>query len=169
MRERTVIRVAMVCAMVGIGLASYLHYLHTGHEGLCTINSYIDCKKIIDATQYTAIILGIPNQIVALIGFSLVFSLGFTRLTFPNIRYGDKIIYMMTTLNIIGACIGTYLTCISTFVIGALCPYCVSAYACDLISLSFESTFLVGRFMRKNKNVKEAKGEKESTNDKSPA
>jgi uncharacterized membrane protein len=119
----------------------------------CRINSYVDCTLVLDS-PYTAIILGIPNQIVALAGFSLVFSLGFTRLRFPHLRHSDKIIYMMTGLNVFGACLGTYLQGISVFIIHGLCPFCVSAYSCDLISVTFESTYLITRFLKHQRETK---------------
>jgi len=154
MKQRTVIRIAMLCAMVGIGFAFYIQLIHMGVNAPgCRVNSYVDCRLVLDS-PYTAIILGIPNQIVALAGFGLVFSLGFIRLRFPDLRYSDKIIYMITGLNLFGACLGTYLQGISVFIIHGLCPFCVSAYACDLISVSFESTYFITRFIKKRRKAR---------------
>jgi uncharacterized membrane protein len=162
MKETTVIRVAMVCAMVGMGLSLYIQLIESGFDAPgCRINSWIDCHKVLEYKQFTGIIFGIPNQIVALCGFSLVFTLGFLRLRFPDLPHSDKIIFVMTGLNTFGACLGTYLQTISVTVIHYVCPFCVSAYTCDLISLTFESTFLIGMY-RKYLERKKGEGDKES-------
>jgi uncharacterized membrane protein len=163
MKQRTVIRIAMLCAMVGIGFALYIQLIHMGVNAPgCRVNSYVDCRLVLDS-PYTAIILGIPNQIVALAGFSLVFSLGFIRSRFPHLRHSDKIIYMMTGLNLFGACLGTYLQGISVFIIHGLCPFCVSAYTCDLISVTFESTYFITRFLKRRRRAqREFEAEKSS-------
>jgi len=157
MRQEIVIRIVMVCAIIGLGFSLYLHLIHSGLQNApgCRINDYIDCEKVLAAKQYTAVLFGIPNQVVAICGFSLVFTLGMIRLRFPYIPHSDKIIFFIAGLNTFGACLGTYLQYISVTVIHNLCPFCVAAYSCDLTSLSFESAYFITlyrEYRRKTRN-----------------
>lgn len=147
MKERTVIRAVMFASLVGVGLSAYLTYLqyqvYSTSALICTYAPYISCDVVL-RSQYSAIILGIPNAIVAIIGFGLIFTLGFIRLSYPDLPWSGWIIYLMTGLSAVGAVIGTYLTYVSSFIIHAICPYCLGAFISDLCALSVEMWYILG-------------------------
>lgn len=87
----------------------------------CSINSAFSCASVMTSPQ--AEILGFPNPLIGLIGFSMVFVYGLFLYFFKE---RNKIVDLAYFLGILGAFIFSYwLLYESVFVIKSLCIYCL--------------------------------------------
>jgi uncharacterized membrane protein len=129
----------------GILVAAYLLHLHARiagnpKRGLCTFTDMLSCDKVL-ASPY-AEIGGIPVALIGLAGFGGLFLLGLWRLRRGAHRPG-----WVPRATVLAAGIGllfeTGMTGIEFFVIGALCPYCLTAFG--LIAAAFGSAIMMQR------------------------
>ena len=111
-------RIALAIVLVGATVSGYLTWLHyTGNVGLCLGSSA--CETV--QTSRYAELGGIP---VALLG--LVFFLGAGVLVRRRARL------LLFGLTLTAVMFAGYLTYLELFVIGAICPWCVSVAACTV-------------------------------------
>ena len=87
----------------------------------CSINAVLDCAKV--GTSWQANIFGFPNAFLGLISEPVVMTIAVASLS--GVRFPR---WFMTTANVcylLGVIFAYWLLWQSTFVIGALCPWCL--------------------------------------------
>jgi uncharacterized membrane protein len=126
-------------------VAAHLCRLHARiagnpRRGLCTFTDTLSCDKVL-ASPY-AEIGGVPVAIIGLAGFSGLFLLGLWHV-WRSARGPDWVPAATALVAGIGLLFETGMTGIEFFVIGAVCPYCLIAFA--LIAVAFASAVMVQR------------------------
>ena len=123
--DRTLHRTLIVLALVGLGIASYLTYVHyKGLSPICAINE--GCEKV-QSSRYAKVV-GVPVPVIGLIGYvgilcSLLVRGELARLATAGMAY-------------VGVAFSGYLTYRELFSIHAICQWCVgSAIVMTIIAL----------------------------------
>ncbi len=117
-------RMAMiVLSVIGLGLASYLTYVHySGGQVLCTSDS---CELV--QTSVYSKLAGVPVALMGLIGYALIF----VSLVLPE-REQTRLATL--GLTVVGFGFSAYLTGRELFSLHHICEWCVSS-ACILTVL----------------------------------
>jgi uncharacterized membrane protein len=116
MTDRALHRVLVVLALVGIGIASYLTYVHyRGLSPICAINE--GCEKV-QSSRY-AKVGGIPVPLIGLIGYIAILISLFVR--------GEWARLATAGMAIGGFAFSVYLTSLELFKIHAICQWCVGS------------------------------------------
>lgn len=124
MGDRTLHRALLVLTFVGIGIASYLTYVH--YQELSPVCSTGGCERV-QSSRY-AKVAGVPVPVIGLIGYvailcSLLVRGELARLATAVMAYG-------------GFGFSVYLTYLELFEIDAICQWCVgSAIVMTLIAI----------------------------------
>ena len=91
----------------------------------CDFNAFISCGSVMKTAQ--SHILGFPNPIIGLMGFSVVIAVGFAILAGAEFKLW---FWRLFNAGITAAMLFIlWLFIQSTFVIGILCPYCMVVWA----------------------------------------
>ena len=115
--SRTLRRVMLVLAVVGIGVATYLTYIHyAGIKPACTAGQ--SCLKV--QTSVWSKVDGVPVALMGLIGYIAIFG----TLVAPD-REETRLATLGLTL--VGVGFSGYLTYRELFSIHAICEWCVSS------------------------------------------
>lgn len=110
----------------------------------CDINSIFSCGEIVNTAQ--ASIFGFPNTLIGIASFSVLITLGIlllARVTLPK-----WVLSGVVAGSGLAVIFVSYLAYQSIFVIGALCAYCIVAWAMTLPIFSLASRDL----MRESEN-----------------
>jgi uncharacterized membrane protein len=113
--------VTAALALLGTAISAYLTWVHySGGAALCAGAG--GCEQV-QASRYASV-AGVP---VALLG--LVLYIALTALALWRLRAGGSETLRIATfgLALTGVLYSAYLTYLEVFVIGALCPWCVSS------------------------------------------
>jgi uncharacterized membrane protein len=114
--DRRLRLIAIVLAVVGLGVAAYLTYVHyEGLEPVCGLGG--DCEKV--QTSEWADLAGIPVALLGLIGYAAILVSLFID------REEGRI--AAAVLSLAGFGFSAYLTYRELFSIDAICPWCVSS------------------------------------------
>lgn len=106
----------IVLSIVGLGLASYLTYVHYAHEQvLCTSDS---CELV--QTSVYSKLAGVPVALMGLIGYALIF----VSLVLPE-REQTRLATLGFT--VVGFGFSAYLTGRELFSLHQICEWCVSS------------------------------------------
>ena len=130
------LRITMtVVAAVGLGVASYLTYIHySGAQILCVAGD--PCKTV--QTSVYSKLAGVPVALIGLIGYVLIL----TSLLAPE-REETRLATLVLTLT--GFAFSVYLTGRELFSIHAICPWCVSsAVMMTILAICATARFLRG-------------------------
>jgi uncharacterized membrane protein len=114
--DRMLHRALVVLALVGIGIASYLTYVH--YEGLspiCAVGH--GCEKV-QASRY-AKVGGVPVPLIGLVGYVAILISLFVR--------GEMARLATAGMAIGGFAFSVYLTSLELFEIHAICQWCVGS------------------------------------------
>lgn len=116
MTDRRLRLIAIVLAVVGLGVAAYLTYVHyEGVKPVCGLGG--DCEKV--QTSEWADLAGIPVALLGLIGYAaILLSLAVD---------GEEGRIAAAVLSLAGFGFSAYLTYRELFSIDAICPWCVSS------------------------------------------
>jgi uncharacterized membrane protein len=107
---------AIVLALVGLGVAAYLTYVHyEGIEPVCGLGG--DCEKV--QTSEWADFAGIPVALLGLIGYATIL----VTLFVPR----EEALIAGALVWLVGFGFSAYLTYRELFSIDAICPWCVSS------------------------------------------
>jgi uncharacterized membrane protein len=118
MSSRTLRIVLIVLTVIGVGLASYLTYIHfAGIKPLCGRNGGT-CEKV-QTSQY-AKLAGVPVALMGLIGYVLI-------LGSLLIREDERSRFATVALTLGGFGFSAYLTYREVFSLKEICEYCVSS------------------------------------------
>ncbi|MGZ6696910.1 MAG: vitamin K epoxide reductase family protein [Solirubrobacteraceae bacterium] len=119
LRADALLRVAaLVLAVVGLGVAAYLTYVHyEGVRPVCGLGG--NCEKV--QTSEWADLAGVPVALLGLIGYALILASLFVR--------GETGLMAGALLALAGFGFSVYLTYRELFSIEAICPWCVTSAA----------------------------------------
>jgi uncharacterized membrane protein len=116
MKDRRLRLAAIVLAVVGLGVASYLTYIHyKGINPACGLGA--NCIKV--QTSEWSKLAGVPVAVLGLIGYAVILA----SLFVPG--EGGLIVGALTAL--VGFGFSAYLTYRELFSIHAICEWCVSS------------------------------------------
>jgi uncharacterized membrane protein len=127
------LRVAVaVLAVIGLGIAGYLTYIHyEGIKPVCGLGG--NCEKV--QTSEWADVAGIPVALLGLIGYALILGSLFVP--------GDTGRAISFFLAIVGFGFSAYLTYRELFTIHAICPWCVASATLMTLLAAVTTTRLV--------------------------
>jgi uncharacterized membrane protein len=124
---------AIALALIGLGIASYLTYVH--YEGLhpvCGLGG--DCEKV-QTSDYSKL-AGVPVALLGLIGYAVIL----VSLFVP----GEEALIAAALTALVGFGFSAYLTYRELFTIDAICPWCVaSAIVMTLLAIVTTSRLLL--------------------------
>ena len=116
MSDRALLRTGLVLAILGLGIAGYLTYVHYADvDPVCNIAH--GCHKV-QTSQY-AELAGVPVALLGLIGYVLLLACA--------IAPGDVGRFGGLFTGLIGFGFSAYLTYLELFVIDAICQWCVAS------------------------------------------
>ncbi len=135
MTNRT-LRIAMIAiATVGLGVASYLTYVHySGEPPLCS-TTHNTCLKV--QTSIYSELAGVPVALIGLIGYVTILG----SLLIPE---NEESRFATMGLTVVGFGFSAYLTYRELFSLHEICEWCVSS----AIMMSILACLGVFRFMR---------------------
>ncbi len=125
MGDRTLHRTLIVLTLVGVGIASYLTYVHyKGLSPICALNE--GCEKV-QSSRY-AKVGGVPVPLIGLVGYLAILASLFVR--------GELARLATAGMAIGGFAFSVYLTSLELFQIHAICQWCVgSAIVMTLLAI----------------------------------
>ena len=131
--DRRLHRAMIVLTLVGIGIATYLTYVHyKGLSPICAINQ--GCEKV-QSSRY-AKVGGVPVPVIGLVGYLAIFASLLVR--------GELARLATAAMAIGGFAFSIYLTFLELFQIHAICQWCVGS-ATVMTSLAVLATIRVLR------------------------
>jgi uncharacterized membrane protein len=114
--ERRLRYVAIVLALIGLGVASYLTYVHYEDiRPVCGLGG--DCVKV--QTSEWSRLAGIPVAVLGLIGYAVIL----VSLFVP----GEEALIAGALTSLVGFGFSAYLTYREVFTIEAICQWCVAS------------------------------------------
>ena len=133
MSDRRLRVAAIVLALIGLGIASYLTYVHyEGIHPVCGLGG--DCEKV--QTSEWSKLAGIPVTVLGIIGYAVIF----VSLFVP----GEEALIVGALTALVGFGFSAYLTYRELFTIDAICPWCVaSAVVMTLLAIVMTTRLLL--------------------------
>lgn len=133
MDDRRLRLIAIVLAVLGVGVAGYLTYVHyEGLESVCGLGG--DCEKV-QASEWSKL-AGIPVALLGLLSYVVILASLFVE------REEAMVVGAVTAL--VGFGFSAYLTYRELFTIDAICPWCVSS----AVIITLLAIVLVTRLLR---------------------
>lgn len=121
MKQITWRTISIVLAVLGVGVAGYLTYIHYNLSALiCNVGN---CHTV-QSSPYASI-AGIPIAILGLLMYLAIIGLGVLRVSRPD--YMSTATMVAFTLALAGTLYAAYLTYLEIHVIQAICEWCVSS------------------------------------------
>ncbi|MGZ8634911.1 MAG: vitamin K epoxide reductase family protein, partial [Solirubrobacteraceae bacterium] len=116
MSDRRLRQVAIVLAVIGLGVAGYLTYVHyEGIKPVCGLGG--DCEKV--QTSEWAYLAGVPVALLGLIGYVVILATLFSE--------REQALVAGALVALVGFGFSAYLTYRELFTIDAICPWCVAS------------------------------------------
>lgn len=135
MSARALRRLLLVLGVIGIGLASYLTYVHySGETVLCT-TAHNTCEQV--QTSVYSHLAGVPVALIGLIGYVLIFA----SLVAPE---REMTRFATAALTLGGFGFSAYLTYRELFTLHKICEWCVGSATLMTIMMLLS----VWRFLR---------------------
>jgi uncharacterized membrane protein len=103
-----------------------------GYTPSCNINATLNCKSVMLSKQ--AEVFGFPNSIIGIGAFSIMLTIAV--LLFFGFSFPKLFLQLATFGTALAVIFCHWLAYQTTFVIGALCPYCMVAWVATLLVLS---------------------------------
>lgn len=103
-----------------------------GYTPSCNINATLNCKSVMLSKQ--AEVFGFPNSIIGIGAFSIMLTIAV--LLFFGFNFPKLFLQLATFGTALAVIFCHWLAYQTTFVIGALCPYCMVAWVATLLVLS---------------------------------
>ena len=98
----------------------------------CNINEVLNCKSVMLSKQ--AEVFGFPNSLIGIGAFAIFIAVAIAIL--GNVNFPSWFISIALGGTILGVIFSHWLAYQTTFVIGALCPYCMVAWFGNFLILS---------------------------------
>ncbi|MEY3156262.1 MAG: hypothetical protein RL257_282 [Actinomycetota bacterium] len=109
-----------------------------GYTPSCNINATLNCKSVMLSKQ--AEVFGFPNSIIGIGAFSIMLTIAV--LLFFGFNFPKLFLQLATFGTALAVIFCHWLAYQTTFVIGALCPYCMVAWVATLL-VAWVATLLV--------------------------
>ena len=133
MTDRRLRQVAIVLALIGLGVAAYLTYVHyEGVEPVCGLGG--DCEKV--QTSEWAYLAGVPVALLGLIGYAVILATLFIE--------REEALVAGALVALVGFGFSAYLTYRELFTIDAICPWCVAS----AVILTLLAIIMTARLLR---------------------
>jgi uncharacterized membrane protein len=114
--ERRLVQAIVVVALLGVGIAGYLTYVHyAGIEPVCAVSG--GCEKV-QTSEYSKL-AGVSVAVLGLAGYLVILVTGLLRQDLAKVAGG------VTAL--VGFAFSAYLTYRELFTIHAICQWCVAS------------------------------------------
>jgi uncharacterized membrane protein len=116
----------MIIAAIGIVVSFWLTYdkiqvlKNPNYRPICDINPILSCGDVMNTKQSN--LLGVPNPIFGLIGFSMLFTFGLVLAS--GSKFKNWLWKVINTGALAGFLFFVYLFSQGVFVIHAICPFC---------------------------------------------
>jgi uncharacterized membrane protein len=98
----------------------------------CNINEVLNCKSVMLSKQ--AEVFGFPNSLIGIGAFAIFVAVAIAML--GRVNFPKSFIDIALSGTILGVIFSHWLAYQTTFVIGALCPYCMVAWFGNFLILS---------------------------------
>jgi uncharacterized membrane protein len=98
----------------------------------CNINEVLNCKSVMLSKQ--AEVFGFPNSLIGIGAFAIFIAVAIAIL--GNVKFPSWFMSIALGGTILGVIFSHWLAYQTTFVIGALCPYCMVAWFGNFLILS---------------------------------
>lgn len=138
LKNRTSASVMLVGAIAGF-VASFILTIDkfkvlkdSGYTPSCNINATLNCKSVMLSKQ--AEVFGFPNSIIGIGAFAMMLVIAVAL--FYGVRFPKSFWQIALVGTSLAALFCHWLAFQTTFVIGALCPYCMVAWFATLLVLS---------------------------------
>ena len=116
MTDRRLRQLAIVLAVVGLGVAGYLTYVHyEGIQPVCGLGG--DCEKV--QTSEWSDLAGVPVALLGLIGYAAILA--------TLLVEREEALIAGALVALVGFGFSAYLTYRELFSIDAICPWCVAS------------------------------------------
>ena len=113
----------VLLATIGMAISAYLTWVHySGSLALCI--GVGGCEAV-QTSRYSTL-AGVPVALIGLIGFAAIFAAAVV-----HARTGGTLTALFG-LSLAAALYVAYLTYVEVFVLGAICPWCVSVAICAI-------------------------------------
>ena len=107
---------AIACAVLGLGIAGYLTYVHyAGIAPVCQISQ--GCEKV-QSSEWSKL-AGVPVALIGLLGYAAILAALFVP--------GEAGLTAVAGLALVGCGLSAYLTYRELFTIDAICTWCVAS------------------------------------------
>jgi uncharacterized membrane protein len=131
--DRRLRQVAIVLALIGLGVAAYLTYVHyDGIQPVCGLGG--DCEKV--QTSEWADLAGVPVALLGLIGYVAILATLFVD--------REEALFAGALIALVGFGFSAYLTYRELFSIDAICPWCV----CSAVIMTLLAVITTARLLR---------------------
>lgn len=126
-------RAAAVLALVGTAVSAYLTWVHySGELALCV--GVGGCEAV--QQSRFSVVGPVPVALIGLAGFTAILALALLRLRDDAPDWADTALF---GLSLAATLYVAYLTYIELFVIGAVCPWCVTVAVCAALVFALVS------------------------------
>jgi uncharacterized membrane protein len=131
--DRRLRLIAIVLALIGLGVAAYLTYVHyDGIQPVCGLGG--DCEKV--QTSEWADLAGVPVALLGLIGYAAILATLFVD--------REEALVAGALIALAGFGFSAYLTYRELFSIDAICPWCV----CSAVIMTLLAIITTARLLR---------------------
>jgi uncharacterized membrane protein len=133
MRPETLHKVALAGILAGLGLSLWamLETLLPSLQSSCSVNPFLSCGAV-DRSQYSVILGVIPDWAVGLLGFAVMLAVDIPLYRTWKRSYLDALL----VLSALGVIASIYFLYLEVFLIGAICPVCLSTYFANGVVLA---------------------------------
>ena len=137
-RKQPLVALILALSLLGLGIASYLTYVHYNEEALvCTTGG---CETV-QQSEYSTI-AGVPVALLGVAMFISVAALALVRLSRKPLLSFDVATIASWLLALTGIMYYVYLTYVEIFVLEAICQWCVASSVVTLAILLVESVHI---------------------------
>jgi uncharacterized membrane protein len=131
--DRRLRQVAIVLALIGLGVAAYLTYVHYEDiESVCGLGG--DCEKV--QTSEWSDLVGVPVALLGLVGYAAILATLFVE--------REEALIAGALIALVGFGFSAYLTYRELFSIDAICPWCVAS----AVIMTLLATVTTARLLR---------------------
>jgi len=163
MKKETLYNLAMLFAIIGLLIGSYLTYTHYANaSSFCLPGEEAACDVVLKG-PYATMFFGLPNALIGAIGFALMFFVA--RAGKKGNKKADKGLLWLSTISILFV---IYLAYLVFFVIKSFCIWCSAAWICvaiiflSAIGINKKQAKPIAKAKRKAKKVAKRKPAKKS-------
>lgn len=125
MKKEGLYKIILIFALIGFLVSSYLTYNHYYKEStFCLPGQEKSCNIVLQG-PYATLFFGIPNSLIGMFGFSLIFFLAL-----QGKKGNKKVPKLIFWFSLAAALFVIYLVYLVFFIIQAFCQWCFVAWVC---------------------------------------